>query len=159
MEFEVVNRIGARRHERNSDRQTYRNGYRERPLHTRLGTLELPVPKLRQGKSYWLARWFVRSSSSPTLKPPKPPGGRSPISSGPASPKRPSGWIQPKPTVAHLHFPPTHRLKIHSTHPLERLNKAVKRCATVVGIFPNEARIRRLIGAVLMEQNEEWLLQ
>ncbi len=47
MEFEVANRIGAERHERNSDRQTYRNGYRERPLHTRLGTLELQVPKLR----------------------------------------------------------------------------------------------------------------
>lgn len=161
MEFEVVNRIGARRHERNSDRQTYRNGYRERPLHTRLGTLELPVPKLRQGKSYWLARWFVRSSSSPTPKPPKPPDGRLPIRSGPASPKRPSGWIQPKPTGWHICTSrlPTHRLKIHSTHPLERLNKAVKRRANVVGIFPNEARIRRLIGAVLMEQNEEWLLQ
>ena len=49
MEFEVASRIGAERHERNSERQTYRNGYRERPLHTRLGTLELQVPKLRQG--------------------------------------------------------------------------------------------------------------
>ena len=44
MEFEVSNRVGAERHERNSGRQTYRNGYRERPLHTRLGTLELQVP-------------------------------------------------------------------------------------------------------------------
>lgn len=61
--------------------------------------------------------------------------------------------------LAHLHFPPAHRLKIHSTNPLERLNKEVKRRANVVGIFPNEASIRRLIGAVLMEQNEEWLLQ
>lgn len=49
MEFEVSNRIGAEQHERNSERQTYCNGYRERPLHTRLGTLELQVPKLRQG--------------------------------------------------------------------------------------------------------------
>ena len=61
--------------------------------------------------------------------------------------------------LAHLHFPTAHRLKIHSTNPLERLNKEVKRRANVVGIFPNEASIRRLIGAVLMEQNEEWLLQ
>ena len=61
--------------------------------------------------------------------------------------------------LAHLHFPAAHRLKIHSTNPLERLNKEVKRRANVVGIFPNEASIRRLIGAVLMEQNEEWLLQ
>ena len=52
MEFEVSNRIGADRHERAEQRQTYRNGYRERPLHTRLGTLELQVPKLRQGSYF-----------------------------------------------------------------------------------------------------------
>lgn len=49
MEFEVSNQIQAGRHERTEGRQTYRNGHRERPLHTRLGTLELKVPKLRQG--------------------------------------------------------------------------------------------------------------
>ena len=61
--------------------------------------------------------------------------------------------------LAHLHFPPAHRVKLHSTNTLERLNKEVKRRANVVGIFPNVASIRRLIGAVLMEQNEEWQLQ
>ena len=60
---------------------------------------------------------------------------------------------------AHLHFPLAHRVKLHSTNTLERLNKEVKRRANVVGIFPNVASIRRLIGAVLMEQNEEWQLQ
>ena len=45
------------------------------------------------------------------------------------------------------------------TNPLERLNKKVKRRADVVGIFPNEAGITRLIGAVLLRQNDEWLLQ
>ena len=55
LEFEVSNRIGAERHERNADRQTYRNGYRERPLPTRLGTLELQVPQPRQG-SYTKSR-------------------------------------------------------------------------------------------------------
>lgn len=61
--------------------------------------------------------------------------------------------------LAHLAFPSAHRVKIHSTNTLERLNKEVKRRANVVGIFPNEASIMRLIGAILMEQNEEWQLQ
>ena len=48
---------------------------------------------------------------------------------------------------------------IPDTNPLERLNKEVKRRADVVGIFPNEAAIVRLLGAVLLEQNDEWQLQ
>ena len=61
--------------------------------------------------------------------------------------------------LAHMDFPVQHRSKIHSTNPLERLNKEVKRRADVVGIFPNEASIVRLIGAVLLEANDEWQLQ
>jgi transposase-like protein len=61
--------------------------------------------------------------------------------------------------LAYLAFPEDHRVKLHSTNGLERLNKEVKRRANVVGIFPNEASIRRLIGAILAEQNDEWLLQ
>jgi len=61
--------------------------------------------------------------------------------------------------LAHMDFPAQHRSKIYSTNPLERLNKEVKRRADVVGIFPSEQSIIRLIGAVLLEANDEWQLQ
>ena len=61
--------------------------------------------------------------------------------------------------LAYMAFPRQHRTKLHSTNPIERLNKEVKRRADVVGIFPNESAIIRLIGAVLFEQNDEWLIQ
>jgi putative transposase len=61
--------------------------------------------------------------------------------------------------LAYMAFPVQHRTKLHSTNPLERLNKEVKRRADVVGIFPNETSITRLIGAVLLEANDEWQLQ
>ncbi len=56
-------------------------------------------------------------------------------------------------------WPPQHRTKLHSTNSLERLDKEVKRRAGVVGIFPSEASITRLIGAVLLEANDEWQIQ
>jgi putative transposase len=61
--------------------------------------------------------------------------------------------------LAYMGFAAQHRAKLHSTNPLERLNKEVKRRADVVGIFPGEASIVRLIGAVLLEANDEWQLQ
>lgn len=341
MEFEVASRIGAERHERNSERQTYRNGYRERPLHTRLGTLELQVPKLRQGTYFpsfleprrlteraltaviqeawiggmstrkvdelvqalgmtgisksqvsalcqdidervdsflerplegewpylWLDATYLKvrkggrvvSVAAIIASGVNQDGRREILGLGLGDSEAQVFWVDflrrlrqrglsgvqliisdaheglkaaigqvftaswqrcrvhflrnllacvPKTSqslvgtlvrqvfvqpdvkaaqiawrhvadqlrprfpkaaelmdraetdvLAHLHFPAAHRLKIHSTNPLERLNKEVKRRANVVGIFPNEASIRRLIGAVLMEQNEEWLLQ
>src|ERR1700720_4329039 len=61
--------------------------------------------------------------------------------------------------LAFMTFPKEHRAKIHSTDPIERLNGEIKRRTEVVGIFPNEQAITRLIGAILLEQNDEWAVQ
>jgi putative transposase len=61
--------------------------------------------------------------------------------------------------LAFMDFPKEHRVKIHSTNVLERLNGEVKRRADVVGIFPNDKAIVRLVGALLMEQNDEYAIQ
>ena len=58
--------------------------------------------------------------------------------------------------LAHRHFPVEHRTRLHSTNPLERLHKEVKRRSAVVGIFPNRTALLRLVGAILAEQEDEW---
>ena len=61
--------------------------------------------------------------------------------------------------LAFMAFPKAHCKQLASTNPLERINAEIKRRTNVVGIFPNEAAIVRLVGALLLEQNDEWQLQ
>ena len=74
------------------------------------------------------------------------------------------GWIRTlmdeaeNDVLAFMTFPRAHWTQIYSTNPLERLNAEIKRRTNVVGIFPNDASIVRLVGAMMLEQNDEWSL-
>src|SRR5437879_6279716 len=230
MECEVEGRCGAARHERSENRTNSRNGYRERQWQTRVGALELKIPKLRQGTYYpsfleprkasekalvavvqeaYLhgvstrkvdelvqalglkqaitqvlgATWqrcrvhFMRNCLAYV-----PKGQHDVVAAAIRTvftqPDRRSAgtqWRQvaeslracfPKlaalldaaedDVLAFTQFPAAHRPKLHSTNPLERLNKEIKRRTDVVGIFPNEASVVRLVGALLLEQNDDW---
>jgi putative transposase len=61
--------------------------------------------------------------------------------------------------LAYMTFPREHRVQLHSTNPIERVNGEIKRRTEVVGIFPNDEAIIRLVGAILLEQNDEWAVQ
>ena len=100
----------------------------------------------------------AKPSISPTANRSGRPGAASPTSSRSRWPKLADLMDQSEHDVrAYMAFPRQHRTKLPSTNPIERLNKEVKRRADVVGIFPNEVSIMRLIGAVPFERCDEWL--
>ena len=61
--------------------------------------------------------------------------------------------------IAFYQLPSEHWTKLRATNPLERINKEIGRRTAVVGIFPNDQAVIRLAGALLSEQNDEWLVQ
>jgi len=60
---------------------------------------------------------------------------------------------------AYVSFPKEHPAKLHSTNPIERVDGEIKRRTEVVGIFPNDETVGRLVGALLPERNDEWAVQ
>ncbi|AAM54845.1 putative insertion sequence transposase protein (plasmid) [Rhizobium etli CFN 42] len=85
-------------------------------------------------------------------------GATSPTRSGQRYRSSPVLWTAPSKTCSPT-CPKQHWAKLHSTNPIERLNGEIKRRTEVVGIFPNDDAIVRLVGALLLEQNDEWAVQ
>lgn len=205
IEEEVTAHVGAKRHQRTAARTGQRNGHRERRWDTRVGSLTLSVPRVRDGGYFpslleprrraeqallavvQEAYVFVRNALALVPKSAQQPVAAT-IRTVCAQPdaanaqgqwrRMADGFRERFPRLADLMdeaeddvlagsplgsiaFPQAHWRQGWSTNPLERLNKEGKRrtgcpLGRIVGIFPNEGAVLRLVGMILMEQHEEW---
>lgn len=166
MELEVGAVTGAAYGEKDPTRLAQRNGYRDRDWETRAGTVELRIPKLRKGNyfpGFLEPRRMAEKALTAVIREAHVQG---------ISTRSVDDRIRPKvpklatlmdeaehDVLAYMSFPKEHRAKLHSTNPIKRLNGEIKRRTDVVGIFPNDDAIVRLVGALLLEQNDEWAVQ
>ena len=159
MEAEVAAQIGAELGERSPERRTHRNGYRSRTWDTRVGELELAIPRLRQG-SYFPSFLEPRRRAEQALVAVVQEAYVNGVTNCNPSPRRsPASWRPPRRSC----WPSTSYQQ--STGPScaapTRWNGSTARSAgapTWWASFPNDAALLRLAGMLLIEQNDEWLV-
>ena len=137
MEIEVARKTGAPKGSHSQSRTGYRCGYRVRRFDTRLGTVYLSVPKIRQGG--YIPFFVTEKKRSEQF--PK------------AVECLEEGFED---SVQFYAFEELDSRKISSTNTLERLNREIRRRSSVVGIFPSTDSYIRLITSYLLEYSEDW---
>lgn len=186
LEHQVSEQVGAKYYERTEGRQAYRNGYRERTMRTRVGTLTLTVPRLRDGNfSTELFERYQRNEQALVL------AMMEMVVNGVSTRKVSAiteelcgsidreaaalvrdrilteyGKLAPKAcelleeafddVTAILRLPLHIRRRLRTSNCIERVNEEIRRRERVIRIFPNVDSLHRLIGALLMDIHEDW---